>query len=510
MWNYVAPLAGASTAGLVMLAGDLAGTSSAYNTPRVGRLTGETSGADQVVMMRNGAVLAFTAAESLATVSSSGSLRFPINTTIMSFLNGTSANAKILSTDGSNNITVGDSGAAANVSGVYLGAVSSGTIGFQTGGANRMTVTSSVVSLTGTVILKIPFGGTASTNGDLNFGTATARTLIGVRNAANSADIALLAVDASDNRIFGSSSASGGMVINGFASINIRLAGTDKMTLSGTAVTLGTSIYLSIPGAGTAAASGDIRMGTVTARTLMACANGASDIAVLAVDASANLWLGQTAAGGSITANTYIGGTTLVSTYINNAEKFTVASDHIKVTTAGTSVSAIGDVRFHTATARTLLACDAVGIGADIAIVSTDASDKLYFGATSTGTSMAVDTYLVASSRVAMAINGSTLRIEADGTGIAFFAQTPVARASAYTQTYSTASKTMTQDASLAGASPFATANPTGTSQGFGFANEPAWDAFMALVDKLVADVMINKKVINSIIDDMQSYGLFQ
>jgi len=88
---------------------------------------------------------------------------------------------------------------------------------------------------------------------------------------------------------------------------------------------------------------------------------------------------------------------------------------------------------------------------------------------------------------------------------IAFFGATPVVQAAAYTQTFSTASRTVS--------------NPTFTNlvttaatnvTPYGFTTAAQADAIATKVNQLAADVVILRQLINSLIDDAQAYGLAQ
>ena len=129
-----------------------------------------------------------------------------------------------------------------------------------------------------------------------------------------------------------------------------------------------------------------------------------------------------------------------------------------------------------------------------------------------------------------------TILFSMDGTGISFFNQTPVARASAYTQTFSTANKTHANrtaaaltDNSGGSASPGGTIAAIAdiaisTSGGNTYADAATNTAVNAVVDdianaveeladqinKLVVDQADTAQVANSLIDDLQSLGLFQ
>ena len=90
------------------------------------------------------------------------------------------------------------------------------------------------------------------------------------------------------------------------------------------------------------------------------------------------------------------------------------------------------------------------------------------------------------------------------GTTVGFYGVTPAARPSAYTQTYSTASKTHAAPTAAA----VATTAATSTSP-FGYAEAQA-NAIVAAINALVVDVANVKQVLNSVIDDDQALGLKQ
>lgn len=90
-------------------------------------------------------------------------------------------------------------------------------------------------------------------------------------------------------------------------------------------------------------------------------------------------------------------------------------------------------------------------------------------------------------------------------TNVGFFATTPVARAGAYTQTFATADKT---HANATGASVVTTA-VTQTSP-FGYAGAAQGDAVATTINQIIVDLADLKQLVNSVIDDLQAYGLFQ
>lgn len=85
-----------------------------------------------------------------------------------------------------------------------------------------------------------------------------------------------------------------------------------------------------------------------------------------------------------------------------------------------------------------------------------------------------------------------------------FFGATPVARPSAYTQTYTTASKTVPNATATA-------STPTGTqTTPWGFSSEADFNAVATKANALITDVDNLRKVVTQIIDDLQSLGLLQ
>jgi hypothetical protein len=96
------------------------------------------------------------------------------------------------------------------------------------------------------------------------------------------------------------------------------------------------------------------------------------------------------------------------------------------------------------------------------------------------------------------------IRIEGSGTAglLSFFGVTAVVRATAYTQTYSTASKTA---AALTYTSPGAYAGGAN-----GYSTTTQAQAVITALGQLNADTIAIYKVVTQIIDDLQAYGLFQ
>lgn len=129
-------------------------------------------------------------------------------------------------------------------------------------------------------------------------------------------------------------------------------------------------------------------------------------------------------------------------------------------------------------------------------------------GLTTTGNANDVDTGLFwpAADDVAATAGGVEVwraRNTAGAGQIGFFAVTPASRASAYTQTFSLADKTHAAFTSA----DLATTAATQTSP-WGFASQAQAENIATQFNLLRADVDDAKRLINSVIDDLQSYGL--
>lgn len=90
------------------------------------------------------------------------------------------------------------------------------------------------------------------------------------------------------------------------------------------------------------------------------------------------------------------------------------------------------------------------------------------------------------------------------GGALGLFGVSPASRPTAFTQTYSTATKTHSN--------PTATApgDLVSTSGGWGASTEANFDKISTALDALVADMVNVKSVVNQIIDDLQTTGLLQ
>lgn len=89
------------------------------------------------------------------------------------------------------------------------------------------------------------------------------------------------------------------------------------------------------------------------------------------------------------------------------------------------------------------------------------------------------------------------------GTTVGFYGATPAARATGYTQTYSTATRTHSNPT----ASAVVTTAATQTTP-FGFASGAQADAISVAINALIVDVANVKGVVNSVVDDLQTIGI--
>ncbi len=88
------------------------------------------------------------------------------------------------------------------------------------------------------------------------------------------------------------------------------------------------------------------------------------------------------------------------------------------------------------------------------------------------------------------------------GTTVGFYGVAPVARPSAYTQTYSAASRTHSNLTSASVSASAVLVTP------FGLSSSAQMDNLVLAVNRLVTDVTNVKNVLNQVIDDLQSQGI--
>ena len=90
------------------------------------------------------------------------------------------------------------------------------------------------------------------------------------------------------------------------------------------------------------------------------------------------------------------------------------------------------------------------------------------------------------------------------GTTVGFYGVTPVARPSAFTQTYSTATRMHSNPAAASVVASAVLITP------FGLSSSAQVDNLVIAVNNLVSDMANVKQVLNQLIDDIQATGLVQ
>ena len=90
------------------------------------------------------------------------------------------------------------------------------------------------------------------------------------------------------------------------------------------------------------------------------------------------------------------------------------------------------------------------------------------------------------------------------GTTVGFYGVTPVARPSAFTQTYSAATRTHSNPVAASVSASAVLVTP------FGFSSSAQADNLVIAVNNLVTDLLNVKQVLNQLVDDLQAQGLIQ
>lgn len=159
----------------------------------------------------------------------------------------------------------------------------------------------------------------------------------------------------------------------------------------------------------------------------------------------------------------------------------------------GTSLVATGNITAQNATSEKIFLGN---VGGFSAITFGSAADVVMFRAAADLLQIVDKTLFSAEIEVDGALNH-------DGATVGFYGATPIARASAYTQTYSTASRTHPAQTATA---------LTGTSviTAWGFQTQAQLDNFIADAEALRQDHLALAQVVNSIIDDLQAIGILQ
>lgn len=414
--------ASAAAAGMIALAGDLAGDGSAALTPRVGTLTGVSS----VVAVRDAAALAFIADETVTGVATTGDLRFRHGRTNLAIRNLLdTGNITVISTDnaytiwGHNTENVGSYYRAQTFHQMVQGGVV-----IYTAISSSFRVDCGIIAIT---------AGTVAAAGNIRAPNNT--TILAARNAANSADINLVATDGSNNTIWGNANVNSSYyLISSGGTHEFQTGGGARLRIttatvaipSGTVLTFGSSV----------ATSGDIRGNTDF--SIKGVASGVSDFNMLSLSSGTSFTIGGNNA--NVTVHQWTTGTaSTIGMGGGSANRLSISSTLVTVGAnidvvipgAGTASTA-GNIRFGTITNRILVGVRNSDNNANIAAIAVsggaEAGDSaLYFGTDSAFANQSPDTYLGASAYAAIVI-GSTARIQCDTTGIGFFGEAAIAR----------------------------------------------------------------------------------
>ena len=100
-----------------------------------------------------------------------------------------------------------------------------------------------------------------------------------------------------------------------------------------------------------------------------------------------------------------------------------------------------------------------------------------------------------------------TLMLSMNATGLGFYTVAPVARPSAYTQTFATADKPHANPTAVAVAT---TALVDAVTGNFAYDTAAQGDAVATTINQIIVDVADVKALVNSVIDDLQALGLLQ
>jgi hypothetical protein len=262
-----------------------------------------------------------------------GCLNFTDNGNLLSARNSANtSNINLMSIDGSNNITIGDMSYAANINieasqphNITLNAGGNWAVLGVNGNPGYASITNTVgnvVFTMGETGFCVPTGasiacqgnGPVAQYGEVKF-SATG-VLAAFRNAANTSDRRLIAVDGSDNITFGNH-VGGNTTIYGNAQITVANntnntlvatgsntalsgnpiqfinSGTEVAQIDGSGLTIENGYYLSMPGGGHASQSGEIRFNTQSIYMSLRNNTNTGDIGLASSDGFNNVIFGD-------------------------------------------------------------------------------------------------------------------------------------------------------------------------------------------------------------------------
>lgn len=411
-WLDSVSTASSTVPGTVALSGDLAGISSSAAQPRVGRLTGETVGADRLVIVRTGAALAFSAAGTTTDCAQVGLLRFKSGDTAIAFRNPGGTDDYVGMTNNGGILYVGcSSGGTQQPTSTYING--STRSAFMVGGS--VALEANATQIICAVPLKLTSGTTAATG---QIRAPNASNVIVARNAANSADIGLVAVDSSNQAYFGSINdgtlGATTTILIASSTLLFQANFATKMSIDTNYIAARLPIQLqNTTGNANVATTGDIRAQSNT--TIISARNAANsaNIAVLATDGANNITIGEQ----TNTPGAYLSALTTIGLQIAGTTRLTVNSTTVALGTgialslAGAVVAASGNIR--AANNTTILAIRNAANSADVSILTSDSANNIVFGE-NTNTPGA---YIRAAAACVLAVAGTT-RLTATTTGV--------------------------------------------------------------------------------------------
>lgn len=231
--------------------------------------------------------------------------------------------------------------------------------------------------------------------------------------------------------------------------------------------------------------------------------------------------LGTTTTAGLTASSLTVSGASLFSDVVTLSDDLNVSGNLSGQAIAGTSISSSGD--FAGSGDLYTKQFELTNTAGAIKMYWTNVASTLTFTGRATGTPPTDQNLLVLDPDVgvqcvlALEIDGD---LNHDGSNIGFFGTAPTTQATAYTQTYATADKThaaeTTADISLTYTSNDPAITPDGSIT-IADGAAPTTNEYLEWLEELTdqqikqrADVADLKQLVNSIIDDLQAYGLFQ
>jgi hypothetical protein len=410
------PMDASGGGGSMAVAGDLLGTGSVLASPRVGTLTGILG----VVSVLAGAALSF--GTNPATV---GSLRHATTSVLMAARNNTNtANIAVLTAGSANQIIVGSDGAAGALPTLIDFYASTSGFQFRPVGTTIRALIGDTGTFIGPALVVAALTTTpVSTIGDIRVANGT--SILSARNAANTADLALLATT-SDILTVGSgagfANSCSQTYVAATSAVLFAVAGSQRVTVQTSTLTLSTGVALLL--GGTVSATGEIRAAHNT--TIIAARNSANsaDVGILAFSHALNwITVGSTHTGvitaerltlcasdsvivvpgaGGFSVN--VSGTRFSVTNALVTCWTTVKLDASVLQLQGAVVASTGDIRASNNT--TILAGRNAANSADLSLLSLNSSNNLIVGGNVSAASGPANTYVAASSSVIHFLGG--------------------------------------------------------------------------------------------------------